>query len=307
MLEVMPKWDELFKDVLQFFNDGKTYTRRESTVNIANSLNLSDELREERYEITKVNIIEDRVEWAMSALKRAGLLERPERGMYKISEEGKRLLKNLPEVLDEKYLKNNCPLYRKNVEKNKERNKNRYYNKKENNSFSSINDTPEARIESAIIEKDLNLTEELIEELLKVDPYYFEEIVADLLEKMGYGDLEVTQKSNDGGIDAVVNEDKLGLDKILIQAKRYNEENKIGSQLIQNFLGALDISKVQKGIFVTTSSFSNKAKEVVKNSTKKIRLIDGKELTELMIEYNVGVETEKTYEIKKINSDYFKS
>lgn len=303
MLEVMPKWNELFKDVLQFFSDGNIYTRRKSVVEIADLLNLNPELRNERTEKTNVNKIENRIEFTLSALKRAGLLEQPQRSLYKISKSGRELLKNLPNILDEKYLIENYPQYRADVEKRKEI---KEKNEQEDN-FNLFSDTPIERMNDVFIEIEKSLSYDLMEQLFDVDPILFEKIVGDLLTKMGYGEFKMTPVSNDRGIDVIINEDKLGLDKILVQAKRFNKESKIGSPLIQNFLGALDTPKVQKGIFVTTSSFSENAIKVAENSTKKIRLIDGVELTKLMIEYNVGVETENIYEIKKINSDYFES
>src|SRR5574344_1367818 len=295
----MPKWNELFLPVIKFYSDGKEHINREAKVKIADTLNLSEELRNEKTELHKENKIEGRVGWALSALKIAGILEQYERGSFKITKLGMELLKKLPTNLDEQYLIDNYPTYKKNKEVNISNRKSK--DKKEN----IDNYTPNERIDNAINELEEKLSNDLIEKLYIVDPYRFEEIVADLLDKMGYGDLVVTQKSNDGGIDAIVNEDKWGWDKILIQAKRYNSDNIIHEKLIRDFVGALSIKKVQKGIFVSTSTFDKKAIEAAKNSDKKIVLIDGKKLTELMIEYNIGTTIVESYSIKNLDTDYF--
>ena len=165
--------------------------------------------------------------------------------------------------------------------------------------------TPIELIEEGIKLSNSILASELLDRLYKSDPRQFEYIVANLLEKMGYGDLEVTQASNDGGIDAIVNEDKLGINKILVQVKRYNKDNKVNELQIRNFLGALATEKLQKGIFVTTSYFDKKARASAEKSDKRLRLIDGEELTLLMIEYNVGTSITNEYAVKILDNDYF--
>ena len=168
-----------------------------------------------------------------------------------------------------------------------------------------IDSTPREQIHQAIEEQNSALRQEVLDRLREVDPYYFEKIIADLLEIMGYGIAEVTQRSSDGGIDAIVNEDKLGLSKIYAQAKRYAESNRVNRKELQNFIGALDINAVTKGVFITTSSFYPQAKEELKWTQKNIVLIDGDQLAQLMIDYDLGVSTEETYKIKRIDSDYF--
>ncbi len=160
-------------------------------------------------------------------------------------------------------------------------------------------------IENANQQLIAKLSFDLLEKLQSVDPFRFEYIVAELLTKMGYGDLTVTKKSGDGGIDAIVNEDKLGLDKILIQAKRYKEDNIINEKVVRDFLGALAAEQVQKGIIVTTSKFAEKAKVTARQSDKKVVLIDGPKLANLLIENNIGVNLEKTIFIKTLDTDYF--
>lgn len=304
-LSVMPKWNELFLPIIKYYGDGNPHNNRKAKIEIADSLNLEDDLRQAINSKDKDNKIENRVGWALSALKIAGLLEVFERGSFRITNSGKKLLENLPTSFDEKFLIDNYPSYKENREKNILNYKNKR-NKTNIENDSTINDyTPMERIDSAINELEKELSANLMEKLHSIDPYRFEEIVADLLTKMGYGDLEVTKKSNDGGIDAIVNEDKLGLDKIFVQAKRYAENNVVTEKYVRDFLGALSAQKVQKGIFVTTSFFDKKAIISAHNSDKKIRLIDKDELTELMIKYEVGTTKIKSYDIKIVDTDYF--
>lgn len=169
--------------------------------------------------------------------------------------------------------------------------------------------TPEEEIESSYKQINKKLAGELLENILNNDPIFFERLVLDLLLKMGYGDFEdagqTTPASNDGGIDGIISQDRLGLDKIAIQAKRYTE-NVIGRPIIQSFAGALLGMGLTKGVFITTSTFTRGAVEYAENQANlTIILIDGDKLADLMIEYNVGTFTSHTYEIKRIDSDYF--
>lgn len=303
MLKEMPKWNELFEVSLRFYENGKPYINREAKVAIADSLGLTEELRNETTPKHKENKIEGRIGFALSHLKIAGLLTQSDRGSFVITEEGKKLLNNMPKVLTQQYLIDNYPLYSNNVEKNKEASKQK--NKSADDELNINNYTPIEIIENANEKLVSQLALDLLEKLHNVDPFRFEFIVAELLEKMGYGDLTVTKKSGDGGIDAIVNEDKLGLDKILIQAKRYKENNIVNEKTVRDFLGALAAEQVQKGIIVTTSVFAEKAKVTARQSDKKVVLIDGTKLATLLIENNIGVNLEKTIHIKTIDTDYF--
>jgi len=168
--------------------------------------------------------------------------------------------------------------------------------------------TPDDLIESATRELDEKLRTSLLEHLLSTDPYYFEQIVIDVLVAMGYGGsrdeaAQVTKKSNDGGIDGIINEDRLGLDVIYVQAKRW--QHNIGRKEIQSFVGALAGFQAHKGIFITTSDFIDSATEYAKSVSQKVVLINGPRLADLMIEHNIGVSTIRTIEIKRLDSDYF--
>jgi restriction system protein len=170
--------------------------------------------------------------------------------------------------------------------------------------------TPTEQLEKAYHSIVDDLAADLLQKTLEQSPYFFEHLVVDLLVKMGYGgsfanSAQVTQYVHDDGIDGIIYEDKLGLDKIYIQAKRYKLDNTVGKPQIQQFSGALDEQKATKGVFITTSSYSKEAKQYVQNLNKKIVLIDGQELARYMIEYNVGVSTKQVYEVKRIDSDYF--
>lgn len=179
------------------------------------------------------------------------------------------------------------------------------------NETTVINDskTPEEVIEETFQKLKSQLAEDLLEVILEKDGYYFERLVMDVLIKMGYGNFresskEVTKKSNDGGIDGIINEDKLGLDKIYVQAKRW-KDGVVGRPELQKFVGALSERQAIKGIFITTSDFTKEAREYIEKVSQNIVLINGTALTNLMIEYGVGVQTIYTYAIKKIDNDYF--
>lgn len=204
---------------------------------------------------------------------------------------------------DEKYLLENYPPYKENYERNIRNYKNKKIKSGEEQQLK--NSTPEELIENAFNRLDAKLQTELLKQLCDMSPYDFETVVADLLKAMGYGESFTTKKSNDGGVDAIVNEDALGLSKIYAQAKRYAHNNLVQQKAIQDFLGSLVANDISKGIFITTSDFSKNAESLAKN--KSVILINGDELTRLMIEYNIGVSGYKTYQVKRIDSDYFAS
>lgn len=308
-LDVMPKWNELLLPAIKYYADGVPHRNRTAKAEIADSLNLADDLRRETYSKSHDNTIENRIGWALSALKTAELLSQHERGYFVITEKGKNLLKQNLDSLDEKYLLDNFPSYKQNVERNRQnyRNKLNGIDTSTMESGRIIDYTPEERIENSIDELNEQLTAELVEKIHEVDPYDFEKIVGDLLIKMGYSDLVVTQKSRDGGIDAEVSEDRLGLEKVFVQVKRFAEANSVTAKQVRDFLGALSGSKIQKGIFVTTSSFDKKAVELVEKSDKKVCLIAMDELAKLMIEYGIGVATTRNYSIKELDTDYFEN
>ena len=165
------------------------------------------------------------------------------------------------------------------------------------------NASPEDLIEEGINLIDVQVKDELLEKLKAIDPFYFERVILILLKRMGYGDFIETSKTGDGGIDGIINEDKLGLDKIYIQAKRYGE-NKVREKDIRNFIGAMS-GDTQKGVFVTTTSFDLKAERKAREAHHAIILIDGSKLVDLMYQFNVGIQIKNTYELKELDNDFF--
>lgn len=180
-----------------------------------------------------------------------------------------------------------------------------FYNEEDKNSSPTKveNASPQDLIDEGFQIIETQVKDELLEKLKTIDPFYFEKVILILLKKMGYGDFIETSKTGDGGIDGIINEDKLGLDKIYIQAKRYNE-NKVREKEIRNFIGAMS-GDTQKGVFVTTSTFDDGATKKASDAHHTIILIDGKKLVDLMHQYNVGVQIQSTYEVKELDLDFF--
>jgi len=175
--------------------------------------------------------------------------------------------------------------------------------KKESTPSIIENASPQDLIDEGFNQIDIQVKDELLEKLKEIDPFYFEKVILILLKKMGYGDFVETAKTGDGGIDGIINEDKLGLDKIYIQAKRYGE-NKVREKDIRNFIGAMS-GDTQKGVFVTTSSFDDGATKKAHDAHHKIILIDGLKLVDLMHQYNVGIQVKAVYEVKELDNDFF--
>lgn len=237
----------------------------------------------------------NRVAWAKQYLKNSELIESPEKGLFKITQKGVAVLKEKPQKIDLRFLKNldngngnqltdNIEIDDNHIEENK---------------------TPEELIENAQALYADSLKKELLAKLKSVDPVRFEQIVLQLMEKMNYGVGQMTPLSHDGGIDGIIDEDELGLEKIYLQAKRYSD-NKVNEKEMQNFAGALGCSPVRKGVFITTSYFDERAKRKASSiQGKVIRLVDGDELTRLMIKHNVGVQLKTRIDIKKIDEDFF--
>jgi len=303
----MPKWNDLLLVTLEAYRDGQPCTNRVVQVAVADSLGLSPEQRSEIYERSGYNRIENRVGWAISALKVAGLLESHARGEKSITEVGKDLLRERSGAnFDDRYLIDHYPAYKENLNRNREnlRDGGSRPRREPSGGELALDDaTPEELIENAFGRLDALLQDQLLEQLRGMDPYKFEHVVADLLAAMGYGQTTVTKKSGDGGVDAIVDEDSLGLSRIYAQAKRYAETNVVHQQEMTNFLGAMARDNIAKGIFVTTSSFARDVKDMV--AGRSIVLIDGRRLSQLLIRHNIGVSASKTYLVKRIDTDYF--
>jgi restriction system protein len=241
----------------------------------------------------------NRVNWSCFDLYKAKLLERPNKGYYQINDAGRKALKEGPPEITRKYLSEVSKDFEKFVTPGLV----------SPDPPPSLEDrTPDEQISIAITTIEQSLRSELLEHLSKVKPYRFEQVVIDLLFAMGYGGsreeaAQVTKRSGDEGIDGVINEDRLGLDVIYVQAKRW--KTTVGRPDVQGFVGALAGKQAHKGVFITTSGFSQEAVQFARNIAQKVILIDGARLAELMIEHNVGVTAIQTFTVKRIDSDYF--
>ncbi len=267
---------------------------------IADELQLTDADRNELLASGKQSRFENRVYWALAYLKQAGLIQSSGRGRNRITDRGQEVLQQAPSRIDIRLL-SQFPEFR-DFRKSKAAPAVQAGDDKEE----SV--SPEERMEEAFAELRETLITDLRAKLLTVDPFRFEQVVLDLLVAMGYGGSRkeaaaVTQKVGDEGIDGVINEDRLGLDVIYVQAKRW--KHNVGRPEIQNFVGALAGKKASKGIFITTSSFHDNASDYAAGLHQKIILIDGRRLAELMIEHGIGVSEEHAYSVKKIDGDYF--
>ena len=293
----IPKFDELFNDVLEFLSDKKEYKTRDVKEDLSKKLDLTDEERQQLLPSGTEPIIKNRIGWSITSLKKAGYVESKKWGSVNITDLGFNAHKNNPNITIEDLME--IPSYLEYINGSKV----------VDDKLDSGEATPEEELDASFKQINKKLAGELLENILNNDPIFFERLVLDLLLKMGYGDFEdagqTTSATNDGGIDGIISQDRLGLDKIAIQAKRYTE-NVIGRPILQSFAGALLGMGLTKGVFITTSSFTKNAIEYAQNqSNLTIILIDGDKLADLMIEYNVGTFTSHTYEIKRIDSDYF--
>ncbi len=299
---MIPDFQKIMLPLLELLKDKKEHSSQELVLGISDKFKLTDAERIEFLQSGNQVIINNRVSWANTYLKKAGLLESPKRAKFVITEKGIEILNTNPIEINITFLKK-LPKF-KEWQENSAQKKNESSEETE----SSINKTPQELLDYSFQKLTNELSIEILDIVKKCSPVFFENLVIDLLVEMGYGGSrreagKAVGKSGDGGIDGIINEDKLGLDTIYIQAKKW--ENVVPVKEIRDFAGALLGQKAKKGIFITTSHFPNSAYDYVKNIEHKIILIDGKKLTELMIENNIGLSIQMKYEIKKINVDYF--
>lgn len=304
----VPTFDQLLRPVLELAAKG-TITRTSATAAMADHFELSEEEHQETIPSGGATKIGNRTGWAMSHLTKGGLITKVAKATYRTTEKGLSYLKEHVGPI--------TPSDLKEIEGYKEAweagAKKATYTEQITGHASGgesggASSTPEEMIDYAVGILGESLEGELLEQLSLVDPYRFEQIVIDLLFAMGYGGsraeaAQVTKKSNDEGIDGVINEDRLGLDVIYVQAKRW--KGQVGRPDIQNFVGALAGKQAQKGVFITTSWFGPNAAEYAAMVQQKIVLIDGPRLASLMIEHGIGVSTTRTIALKRIDSDYF--
>ena len=300
----IPDYQTLMLPVLQ--NVSKGEIRLSDLVKyLMNELKLSEGEKTELLPSGKQTVFANRVGWAKTYLKKAGLLEYPKRGFCRITKCGEQVLASSPSKIDNSFL-TQFNDFRKFTDKSFPE------DREDSFDFSSNDDnqTPDEFIRSVHRQIELELAEEILDRILASPPEFFERLIIILLISMGYGGStqeagRALGKSGDNGVDGVIDQDALGLDRVYIQAKRYTSTNSIGSGAIRDFFGSLDRHKASKGLFVTTSTFSSSAKETAEFLSKRIVLIDGRQLTRLMIRYNVGCRVEETLDLKKIDEEFF--
>ncbi len=290
----IPKFHETFIPILEVLSSGETLNNRDLQRLVIDKYfaNLNAEQLAEKTKTGEL-LLNNRIAWGKSYLKKGGYISYPERGTVKITEKGLKQKDGLTlkSVVEDSGTLN---FYTEENIKSKAIN---------NDPKEIVNSSPQDLIDKGVTQIESEEKNDELDKLKTIDPYYFEKVILILLKKMGYGEFIETSKSGDGGIDGIINEDKLGLDKIYIQAKRFNE-NKVREKDIRNFIGAMS-GDTNKGVFVTTSLFDIGAVDKAKNAHHKIILIDGNKLVNLMHEFNVGVQIKSKYEIKQLDEDFF--
>lgn len=302
-MKEIPDYQTLMLPVLKSVADGKEHKFREIADSIAKNFGLTEEELGCLLPSGNQSVFDNRVGWAKTYLKKACLIEYKGKGVLKITGRGKQVLKDSPQKIDNKFLK-------QYDEFNEFQNKVNPKEEKQETETDYKNQTPEELIETAFHDFQKSLAEELLDKIRNVSPSFFEKLVVALLVKMGYGGSikdagQAIGRTGDEGIDGIIKEDKLGLDVIYIQAKRWKENNVIGRPEIQKFVGALAGQGAKKGVFITASSFTKEALDYKPMNDTKVILIDGMKLANLMIEYNLGVAQLHCYELKKLDNDYF--
>ena len=286
---------------LNILSDGEEHTTIETNQKLATHFGLTDDELNEYLPSGTQKTFPNRVAWSKSHLKMAGLLENTKRSCFRITDAGKRLLDTNPVEINLRVLKS-FPAYQERTDRTRDEDSSPDID----NSQTSA--TPEEVLENSYLAIRKSLAQELLFKIKSSSPAFFENIVVELLVRMGYGGSikdagRSIGRSGDEGIDGIIKEDKLGLDVIYVQAKRW--ENVVGRPEIQKFVGALAGQGAKKGVFITTSRYTNEAREYQPRNETKIVLIDGEQLAGLMIDYNLAVSTVNTFEIKRIDNDYF--
>jgi restriction system protein len=294
----LPSWEKFMFPVL---SNSKEEIRVINLAEIcAKHFNLTPEEKNTGYEKSSGLKYIHRTWWAVTFLRQAGLLEKPKRGYIKITDKGKEVLDSGIKEINEKYL-HKFPEFINFLNRSKKKDETKKSDEKDL--------TAEEKIQSSVDEINEVVKSDILERILKQNAYFFESLVVDLLKAMGYAGAnnfaKVTKKTRDGGIDGILYQDALGLDKVFVQAKRYKEDNLVQGKEMTNFIGSLEVKGTNKGVFITTSEFSKDAFEKIKDSSKNVITINGNKLTDLMLQYSVGVRNEKIHNIPRIDEDYF--
>jgi restriction system protein len=295
----VPDFQSLTLPLLQLSGDGQIHRLADARGNLATRLGLSEDDRKELLPSGRQTRLANRVAWAKIYLERAGLLESPERGQFRITERGREVLGSPPERIDISFL-NRFPEFAEF--------RSGHHRASESTPPTATEQdaTPEEALEGAYERLQTDLARELLERVRGLAPDSFERLVVDVMLHMGYGGGKrgsTTQHAADGGIDGIINEDRLGLDVIYLQAKRW--ENPVGRPEIQKFVGALHGRRARKGVFITTSRFTPDAVSYVESIDPRVVLVDGENLARLMIDHEVGVATSDTLKIRRVDADYF--
>ncbi len=299
----IPDYQTVMLPLLSLAADGEEHRLRDAIEQLADYFNLTEDERKELLPSGSQATFDNRVGWARTYMKKAGLLESPRRGYFRITDQGIQAAEQKPEMINVKFLEQ----YPQFLEfKTKSNTKSTMI--ETDTTVPTEERTPREVMEDAYVTIRSGLLGELLEQIMHSSPSFFERLVVDLLVRMGYGGTrkeagKAVGGSGDEGIDGIINEDRLGLEVVYIQAKRW--QNTVGRPEIQKFVGALHGQNARKGIFITTSGFSNGAIQYAQGLSDKVVLIDGETLANLMIDHGVGVALEEAYEIKRVDSDYF--
>ena len=302
----IPDYQSIMFPLLKLVADGGEYKLTNLVDVLGSQFNLTEDERAELLPSGQTFLFGNRVGWARTYLKKAGIIDSPKRGIVTITARGKSVLRQKPQQLNVAFLRQFPEFLEFQGPKKQEIGEPDVY------SVLTPQQTPEETLEASYFSIRKALALDLIDKVVNLSPAFFEKLVVELLVRMGYGGSikdagKAVGKSGDEGIDGTIKEDKLGLDIIYIQAKRWKPGNIVGRPEIHKFIGALAGQGAKKGIFITTSSFTREALEYVPRNETKIVLIDGEQLAQLMIDYNLGVALQQTFEVKRIDNDYFSS
>ena len=308
----IPDYQSLMLPFLRLASDGQEHRFRDAVEQLAAEFQLTDAERSELLPSGTAALFDNRVGWARTYLKQAGLIQSRKRGVFQLTESGRALLAERPSRIDVNLLDRyeEFRAFRMRRRENDPGSRQRPTEATVPELVTTNDQTPEDALADAYQKLRDNLEGELLEQIKAASPAFFERLVIDLLVAMGYGGSRqdagrAIGRSGDGGIDGIIKEDRLGLDVIYVQAKRW--EGPVGRPEIQKFAGALQGQRATKGVFITTSNYSRDAEEYARAISTKIILLDGRQLTSLMVDHNVAVTPIGTYELKKIDSDYFDS
>jgi len=299
----IPDYQSLMLPLLRLASDKQEHTIREITESLANQFSLTEDERVELLPSGQQQVFDNRAAWAKTYLKKAGLLDSPKRATIVITQRGLDVLKENPPEINVRFLKRFSEFVEFQTAKREDE-------VTEIGQVDTVDQTPEESLELAYQRIRKALAQEVLNKVQKLPAAFFERLVVELLVRMGYGGSikdagKAIGRSGDEGIDGTIKEDKLGLDVIYIQAKRWQLGNVVGRPEIQKFVGALAGQGAKKGIFITTSSFTRDALQYMPKNETKIVLIDGEQLAQLMIDYNLGVVPQIAYEVKRLDNDYF--